>query len=313
MAQSHREASRRLFEIAEQQQGFFTTKQAKAAGFAENTHPYHVQVGNWIREHRGIYRLALFPTTDRPELVLWALWSRNRNEEVEGVYSHHTALSLYDLSDLNPSKLHMTVPTDFRRNSDIPGILVLHYADLPESDVQTAQGFKFTRPLRAILDLIEAGTVERNFIRQALRQAVDRGLITRQQIRNARMSGPARKIVEEVAAASCIMPSPRTYATAGAFRRALGRTPEEGISDRSDRPQPPPPTGIIRPPAGKAVPGRTSALGFEGRLCAGVTLQGGSINGGHRPDGAASRSIRRWRPEPDRSGDAAERGRHLSR
>ncbi|TKS58802.1 MAG: hypothetical protein EWM72_02753 [Nitrospira sp.] len=157
-----------------------------------------MQVGNWIREHRGIYRLALFPTADRPDLVLWALWSRNRNEEVEGVYSHHTALSLYDLSDLNPAKLHMTVPTDFRRNSDIPGILVLRYSDLSESDVQTAQGFKFTRPLRTILDLIEAGTVERNFIRQALRQAVDRGLIPRQQIRNTRMSGPARKIVEEV-------------------------------------------------------------------------------------------------------------------
>jgi hypothetical protein len=114
------------------------------------------------------------------------------------VYSHQTALSLYELSDLNPAKLHMTVPTGFRRNSDIPGILVLHYADLPESDVQAAQGFKFTRPLRTILDLIEAGTVERNFIRQALRQAIDRGLITRQQIRNARMSGPSRKIVEDV-------------------------------------------------------------------------------------------------------------------
>jgi predicted transcriptional regulator of viral defense system len=198
MAQSHREASRRSSSSPSSSKGFFTTKQAKAAGFAENTHPYHVQVGNWIREHRGIYRLALFPATDRPDLVLWALWSRNRNEEVEGVYSHHTALSLYDLSDLNPAKLHMTVPTDFRRNSEIPGILVLHYADLPESDVQTAQGFKFTRPLRAILDLIEAGTVERTFIRQALRQAVDRGLITRQQIRNTRMSGPARKFVEEV-------------------------------------------------------------------------------------------------------------------
>lgn len=198
MAKSHREAARRLFRLAEQQQGFFTAKQAKAAGFAENTHPYHVQVGNWIREHRGIYRLALFPTTDRPELPLWALWSRNRDEEVEGVYSHHTALSLYDLSDLNPSKLHMTVPMDFRRNSEIPGILVLHYADLPESDVQAAQGFKVTRPLRAILDLIEVGTVERNFIGQALRQALDRGLVTRQQVRNARMSGPARKFVEEV-------------------------------------------------------------------------------------------------------------------
>jgi len=197
MAQSHRAASRQLFELAEQQQGFFTTKQAKAAGFAENTHPYHVQVGNWIREHRGIYRLALFPAADRPDLVLWALWSRNRNEEIEGVYSHHTVLSFYDLSDLNPAKLHMTVPTDFRRNSEIPGVLVLHYADLPASDVQTVQGFKITRPLRAIVDLIEAGTVERNFIRQAITQAVDRGLITRQQIRSRQMSEPARRIFEE--------------------------------------------------------------------------------------------------------------------
>ena len=198
MAQSHREAYRRLFEVADLQQGYFTAKQAKAAGFAENTHPYHVKAGNWMREHRGIYHLALYPWTDRPDLALWALWSRNRNEEIEGVYSHHTVLSFYDLSDLNPAKLHMTVPTHFRRNSEIPGILVLHYADLPDSDVETAQGFKLTRPLRAILDLIEAGTVERNFIRQALRQAVVRGLITRQQIRSTRMNGPARKIVEEV-------------------------------------------------------------------------------------------------------------------
>jgi len=198
MAQSHREASRRLFDIADRQQGFFTTKQAKAAGFAENTHPYHVQVGNWIREHRGIYRLALYPTTDRPELALWALWSRNRNEEIDGVYSHQTVLSFYNLSDLNPAKLHMTVPADFRRHSEIPGILVLHYADLPESDIETAQGFRLTRPLRAILDLIEAGTVERTFIRQAIRQAVDRGLIARQQIRSRQMSRPAQKLFEEV-------------------------------------------------------------------------------------------------------------------
>jgi predicted transcriptional regulator of viral defense system len=160
--------------------------------------PYHVKAGNWVRERRGIYRLTLFPAAERPDRVLWALWSRNRNEKIEGVYSHHTALRLYDLSDLSPAKLHLTVPADFRRSSDIPGILVLHHADLPDSDVQTAQGFKFTRPLRTILDLIEAGTVEQRFIRQALRQAVDRGLITRQQIRNARLDGPASKLVEEV-------------------------------------------------------------------------------------------------------------------
>jgi hypothetical protein len=197
MAQSHREASRQLFDLAEQQQGFFTTKQAKAAGFAENTHPYHVHAGNWIREHRGIYRLALFPTPDRPDLVLWSLWSRNRKEEVDGVYSHQTALSLYELSDLNPAKLHMTVPTNFRRNSDIPGIVVLHYRDLLKSEIQPGPGYKYTKPLRTILDLIEDGTVERTFIRQALRQSVNRGLITRQQLRKPEMSETTRKIVED--------------------------------------------------------------------------------------------------------------------
>jgi hypothetical protein len=198
MAQSHREAARRLYEIAGAQQGFFTTKQAKAAGFAENTHPYHLQVGNWMREHRGIYRLALFPPADRPDLVLWSLWSRNRNQETEGVYSHQTALRLHDLSDLNPSKLHMTVPTHFRRNSEIPGILVLYYADLPASDVEMGQGFRFTRPLRTILDLVEADAVERSMIRQALRQALERGLITRQQIRNTPLTGSAHTLCAAV-------------------------------------------------------------------------------------------------------------------
>lgn len=198
MPRNHRDAERRLFEIAEGQQGFFTAKQAKAAGFAENTHPYHVQVGNWIREHRGIYRLALFPTAEHPDLVKWALWSKNRDEVMEGVYSHQTALSLYELSDLNPAKLHMTVPTHFRRNSEIPAILVLHYADLPDEDIQTAQGFKYTRPLRTILDLIEADSVERPFLRQALRQALHRGLITRSEVRRVKLRPRDQRVFQDL-------------------------------------------------------------------------------------------------------------------
>jgi predicted transcriptional regulator of viral defense system len=197
MAQSHTDAVRRLFDIVDHQQGFFTTKQAKAAGFAENTHPYHVKSGNWIREHRGIYRLALFPIPDRPDLVLWSLWSRNRNEETEGVYSHQTALSLHELSDVNPAKLHMTVPEDFRRNSAIPGIVVLHYRNLPKSDIQIGRGYHYTRPLRTILDVIEAETIERTFISQALRQALDRGLITRGQLRATQTSETAREVIED--------------------------------------------------------------------------------------------------------------------
>jgi hypothetical protein len=106
------------------------------------------------------------------------------------------ATRIHELSDLNPDKLHLTVPTRFRRTSEIPAVLVLHYAGLPESDVQLAQGFKVTRPLRTILDLIAAGAVERTFIQQALGQAFDRGLITRQQIRSTPMSDAARKTVE---------------------------------------------------------------------------------------------------------------------
>src|SRR6267143_3275146 len=64
MAGPYKEAARRLYETAQSQQGFFTTKQAMRAGFAEKTHAYHVKVGNWIREHRGIYRLADFPTAE---------------------------------------------------------------------------------------------------------------------------------------------------------------------------------------------------------------------------------------------------------
>ena len=53
-----------------------------------------------------------------------------------------------------------------------------------------------TLPLRTILDLIAAGTVEHTFIRQALSQAVARGLVTRHQIRSTPMSDAARKTVE---------------------------------------------------------------------------------------------------------------------
>jgi predicted transcriptional regulator of viral defense system len=186
MRNRRNEAAKRLYEIAEGQQGFFTTKQGKAAGFAENTHPYHVQARNWIREHRGIYRLASFPRGERPDLMLWSLWSRNREEIAQGVYSHQTALSLHDLSDVMPAKLHMTVPKGFRRNSEIPRVLVLHLADLPQSEIGAANAIRVTKPMRTILDLLEGGDTPLATLRQALREGLRRGLIRRSEIAEAR-------------------------------------------------------------------------------------------------------------------------------
>jgi predicted transcriptional regulator of viral defense system len=199
-----KEAAKRLYEIAEMQQGFFTTKQAKAVGFAENTHPYHVQAGNWIREHRGIYRLSSFPQGERPDLMLWSLWSRNRREVAQGVYSRQTALSLHDLSDVMPAKLHMTVPKSFRRNSEIPRVLVLHFADLPQSDLGAVHGVQVTKPMRTILDLLEDGDVPLEILRQALREGLRRGLIRRNEIAEARKhfadSKQLRTLFQKVAA-----------------------------------------------------------------------------------------------------------------
>jgi len=133
---------------------------------------------------------------ENPDLVRWALWSKNRREETEGVYSHQTALSLWELSDANPSKIHITVPKHFRRNSKPPSILVLHYADIPTPDIEAAQGFQFTKPLRTILDVIEADSLSKDMVRQAIRQAFERGLINRKQIASAQINASVRKPFE---------------------------------------------------------------------------------------------------------------------
>ena len=185
MPRPYKESYRRLREIAQSQQGFFTTKQAIRAGFAEKTHSYHVNAGNWIREHRGIYRLADFPTPERPDLMLWYLWSQNRQEIPEGTYSHETALSLHELSDVMPSKLHMTVPKNFRRNSVIPAVLILHKANIDKSDVQEMYGVRVTRPLRTIMDLLRSKQVDESQLKLAVNEALRRGLIGKREIEDA--------------------------------------------------------------------------------------------------------------------------------
>jgi hypothetical protein len=140
-----------LYEIAEGQQGLFTARQATHLGFKLGSQHHHVKMDNWIRLHRGIYRLARFPQGDQVQLVLWHLWSQNRAGEPQGVYSHQTALSLYELSDVMPAKLHLTVPPAFRRNAAIPKVLVLHWAAVNPSDVENLRGFRVTRPLPTIL------------------------------------------------------------------------------------------------------------------------------------------------------------------
>lgn len=175
------ERQRALYRIAEAQGGYFTTKQAASLGYASNKRVYHVQAGNWLREHRGIYRLALFPEPDRPDLILWWLWSRDRTDRPAGIYSHQTALSLHELTDVNPSRLDMTVPPPFRRGVPVPRILRLHYGHISDEEQEVLFSVPATSALRTILDVWEEGSLPRDTLRQAFQQAKSSGKITRKQ------------------------------------------------------------------------------------------------------------------------------------
>lgn len=174
----------KLFEIADRQQGFFTAKQAVECGYSRSNFHLNLDSNEWTQEGRGIYRLARYPVTDRPELVLWYIWSRNLNDIPQGVWSHETALDIHELSDIMSSKMHMTVPLNFRRRIEIPKILILHYENLKESDIEIRQGFKVTTPIKTIIDVVHSGVIADNFIIQATQQALERGLILIDELKN---------------------------------------------------------------------------------------------------------------------------------
>lgn len=174
----NRTASEKLFKIAESQQGYFTYKQALSAGYYRDAACFHARSGEWLRKKRGIYRLARFPMADRPDLVLWSLWSTDREGRVQGVYSYQTALSLYEITDVNPAKLHMTVSPKFRKFNSPPKGIVLHRAELKEPEIKKHQGYYVTTPLKTLQDMFSAQLMDANEVKLAVKQAVRLGIMT---------------------------------------------------------------------------------------------------------------------------------------
>ncbi len=185
---------RALTALAASQGGYFTSKQAAAIGYTAPKRNYHVSAGNWVRERRGIFRFATQPLPARPDLILWWLWSRNRQDEPQGVYSHQTALSLHQLTDVMPSRLHMTVPKTFRRSAAIPKTVVLHTADVPPSDIERIDGVPVTKALRTLIDVASSGQIPIADLELAFAEAVQSGNISRAEIAAAKMV-PAQRAV----------------------------------------------------------------------------------------------------------------------
>lgn len=173
----------RLFEVANQQAGYFTSGQALEAGYGYPLQHYHRKRGHWIPVGYGLFRLRHYPEGEDEDLVRLSLWSRDKSGRSQAVVSHETALRLHELSDLMPERVHLSVPKGFRKRP--PRGVVLHKARLEEGEVEDRRGYRVTNPLRTLLDGARDPRLSPEHLQAAVAEAVERGLVRRGRLRDA--------------------------------------------------------------------------------------------------------------------------------
>ena len=166
-----------LYELADNQIGYFTAAQARAAGLHQVQLAQLHQRGDVERVTRGVYRLTRYPISPLGQYMEAALWPQVRRPDAHGVISHESALAIYGLSDASPAKVHVTVPIAFRIRRAVPTRLVLHYTDLTPTDVQQVDGVPVTTAARAIRDA-HASHLGPALIGQAIRDGRRTGHLT---------------------------------------------------------------------------------------------------------------------------------------
>ena len=66
--------------------------------------------------------------------------------------SHETALLLYGISDVNPSRVNLTVPVSARMRRVHPKWIAIHRANLAKGEIHIHEGMPVTTVERSILD-----------------------------------------------------------------------------------------------------------------------------------------------------------------
>ncbi len=179
-----------LYQIAEGQAGYFTARQAREAGFSAERLTNSTKVGSIFRVASGVYRLARFPGS--PFEDLFVAWLRTGPHSV---ISHESALAVYQLTDVLPGEIHVIIPrTASHRYKGIR----LHTNRLESGDIATREGLSLTSPARTISDLAASGLSE-DLIRQAVHEALRRGLTTRKDllVQTSRRGGRAAKLIQK--------------------------------------------------------------------------------------------------------------------
>ncbi len=160
--------------LALQQGGYFDRQDAHACGVSDRLLHHYVQTGRFERCFPGVFRLHHAPVVPHDDLLQAQVWTNYR-----GAISHESALSLYGLSDTMPTRVHLTVPFDFRRTTSP---FVLHRANLDPHDLTNYDGVRATTPARSIVDAASAGLDPEQIVK-AIRQGLERALFSPDQLR----------------------------------------------------------------------------------------------------------------------------------
>ena len=178
-----------LIAAAQPQGGYVTAAQAAAAGFAASHLSYHAHAGNLERVGHGLYRLPEVPPSAHDRVIRLVLATRGRDDQPRGVVGHATALSLHELSDVMPAKVHLIVPPGWRQRA--PAGCVFHTGRLVRTDTEEWEGFRITTPLRTLIDVAREGRLSHEQIEAAVRDALRRGLVRRPALERAARDEPS--------------------------------------------------------------------------------------------------------------------------
>lgn len=166
-----------LLPLAEQNDGLVTARQARALGIRDSVLARLTQRGKLERVARGVYRIPYFPADRLSQYREAVLWARASQGPEQVALSHETALGVYGISDVNPSRVHLTVPKDARLRRRKPKWIVIHRGNLPPSDMATHEGLPVTTVAKSVLDVMEA-TGRLGVARQAIKDARKEGYIS---------------------------------------------------------------------------------------------------------------------------------------
>ena len=95
----------KLREVALDQYGYVTTAQAEEAGVTRHSLAALVKRNRLERIAHGLYRVSQVPETRYDAFMGAVLWTG----APEAVLSHETALDAYEVCDINPDKIHVSV------------------------------------------------------------------------------------------------------------------------------------------------------------------------------------------------------------